>query len=133
MIGAFGDGEYLLPTSVNEIIRSLACRRFRAGTPDHEFPTWKPGRRRRGNDLAEPDQAFGSVWTAIVWSRWSISMLQDNPDDLDALIRKSELLIEQDQRQQALEVAGTSRNDRSGKPRDSAVERLGDARSIARQ
>lgn len=100
-IGVFGDGEYLLPTSTNEIIR--------VGLQDGKVLGRRKTRYPLGNLVAAGGEIVsqGPTKLSVAFGEQSLEptvnrRLAQNPDDVDALIRKSELLIERKDREQAL-------------------------------
>jgi outer membrane protein assembly factor BamB len=102
-VGVFGDGEYLLPTSTNEIIRISLADGTVLGRRQTRYPL--------GNLVAAGGEIIsqGPTKLSVAYGERSLEplvdqMLATNPQDLDALIRKSELLIERGGRKQALEL-----------------------------
>ena len=102
-VGVFGDGEYLLPTSTNEIIRIAVDNGKVLGRRKTRYPL--------GNLVAVGGEVISQSPTklSVAFGEKSLEplvneMLQRNPDDLEALIRKSELLIERGDRAQALQL-----------------------------
>ena len=106
--GMFGKDEYMVPTSSNQIIRvSLA---------DGKVIQRRNTRFPLGNLVAVGGEiitqsptalavAFGEATLEPIVNR----MLKDNPNDFEALVRKSELLIQRDQREEALDLLSRAR------------------------
>ncbi|TWT95557.1 outer membrane protein assembly factor BamB family protein [Neorhodopirellula pilleata] len=106
--GVFGKSSYFLPTSNNELIeistedgRVLARRQLR-------FPL--------GNLIAVGGEIISQATTtlAVAYGQQSLEptvngTLLEDPDDFFATVRKAELLLEQDQRDSALDMLGKAR------------------------
>ncbi len=107
-IGVFGDGEYLLPTSNNEIVRVSLQDGKVLGRRRTRYPL--------GNLIAAGGEIIsqGPTKLSVAFGEKSLEplvdrMLDQNPDDLEALIRKSELLIQRGQRTDALRLLDRAR------------------------
>jgi outer membrane protein assembly factor BamB len=107
-IGVFGEGEYLLPTSTNEIIR--------VSLDDGTVLGRRRTRYSLGNLVAVGGEIIsqGPTKLSVAFGERSLEplvdrMLEQNPNDLDALIRKSELLIERGDRVEALQLLQRAR------------------------
>ncbi len=106
--GVFGDGDYLLPTSTNELIRiSLA---------DGKVLQRRMTNYALGNLVAVDGQIIvqGVSRISVSYGEASIEplvneMLKKNPRDFEALVRKSELLIQRGKRREALELLAIAR------------------------
>ncbi len=107
-LGMFGDGEYLLPTTANQIIRiSLAD-----GTVIDRRATAFP----LGNLVAVDGEVISQAATSISVAFGEATleplvdrMLEEDPSNFDALVRKAELLIQHDARNEALELLARAR------------------------
>ncbi len=102
-VGVFGEGEYLLPTSTNEIIR--------VSLNDGTVLGRQRTRYSLGNLVAVGGEIIsqGPTKLSVAFGEQSLEplvdkMLEENPNDLDALIRKSELLIERGDRVEAIQL-----------------------------
>jgi len=106
--GVFGEGEYLLPTTANELIR--------ISLDDGRVLERRSTRFPLGNLIAVNGQLISQSPThlAVAYGERSLeprvnAVLQENPDDLDSLIRKAEILIQRESRSEALEVLARAR------------------------
>ncbi len=107
--GLFGDGEYLVPTTSDQIVRisledgtviERRTTRYPLGNliaVDGEIITQSP------TSLAV---AFGESTLEPIVNR----MLERDPDDFEALVRKSELLIQREKRDEALDLLARARD-----------------------
>ena len=106
--GVFGDGDYLLPTTGNQLIRislqdgSILERRTT------KFPL--------GNLVAVNGQLISqdATYLAVAYGERTLEprvsrALEKNPDDFQALIRQSEILIQRNRRPEALELLQRAR------------------------
>lgn len=108
-IGVFGADQYYLPTSTNELIAvSLA---------DGKVLERRTTQYPLGNLVAAGGELISQSPTtlSVAFGQRSLEplvnrMLAENPDDLEALIRKSELLIQRDDRRGALELLERARS-----------------------
>jgi len=106
--GVFGDGFYLLPTTSREIIR--------VSLDDGSVMDRRVTNYELGNMVAVNGEiitqgptklsvAFGEATLRPIVDR----MLEENPNDFDALVRKSELLIQEGQTAEALDLLAKAR------------------------
>ncbi len=107
-IGVFGDGEYLLPTSTNEIVRVSLADGTVLGRRQTQYSL--------GNLVAAGGEIIsqGPTKLSVAFGEQSLEplvdrMLEQDPSNLDALIRKSELLIQRGDRSQALQLLDRAR------------------------
>lgn len=107
-LGMFGDGEYLLPTTANQIIRIS----LEDGSVIDRRNTMYP----LGNLIAVDGEVISQSATslAVAFGEATLEplvnrMLEEDPNNFDALVRKSELLIQHDQRDEALELLARAR------------------------
>jgi len=112
--GVFGDGYYLLPTTSRQIIRiSLDDA---TGSPAGTVIDRRNTNYELGNMVAANGEiitqgptklsvAFGEATLVPMVNR----MLEENPNDFDALVRKSELLIQDGQLASSLELLARAR------------------------
>tara|TARA_R110002049_G_scaffold72490_2_gene187130 strand:- start:154357 stop:158934 length:4578 start_codon:yes stop_codon:yes gene_type:complete len=106
--GVFGDGEYLLPSTGNQLIR--------ISLDDGSVLERRATRFPLGNLVAVNGQLISqdATYLAVAYGERSLEprvsrALKENPDDFDALIRKSEILMQRDQRREALELLARAR------------------------
>ncbi|TWU59056.1 PQQ enzyme repeat protein [Rubripirellula tenax] len=106
--GVFGDGNYLVPTTTNQLVL--------ISLDDGSVIERRNTRYPLGNLVAIDGEvivqsptalsvAFGEATLEPIVNR----MLSENPDDFEALVRKSELLIQRNQRSEALELLERAR------------------------
>lgn len=107
-VGVFGDGDYLLPTTSNQLIRVSLDN----GTVLDRRNT----RYALGNLLAVDGNVVvqGITSLSVAYGEATLEpivnkMLDRDPDDFEALVRKSELLIQHGQRREALEMLARAR------------------------
>lgn len=106
--GVFGQDSYFVPTTTNQLVEiSLA---------DGSVIAKRNTRYPLGNLVAVDGEMIvqGPASLAVAYGEAALEpvvnrMLQENPDDFGALVRKSELLIQQGQRTEALEMLGRAR------------------------
>ena len=106
--GVFGDGEYLLPTSSNELIR--------VSLQDGSVRQRRATRYPLGNLVAVDGQVISQSPTtlAVAYGEAALepvvnAMLERDPNNFEALVRKSELLIQHGKRTEALELLAKAR------------------------
>ncbi len=106
--GVFGDGDYLLPTTSNQLIRiSLA---------DGDVIERRTTKYPLGNLVAVGGEIIvqGTSTVSVAYGEASLEplvtkILEKNPNDFGALVRKSELLIQRGERKEALELLARAR------------------------
>ena len=98
--GVFGDGSYLVPTTSNQIIQ--------VSTENGKVIQRRDTRFELGNLVATGGELIsqGPLSLAVAFGEVSLEpivnqMLAKDPDDFEALVRKSELLIQRGQRDEA--------------------------------
>ncbi|TWT70044.1 outer membrane protein assembly factor BamB family protein [Crateriforma conspicua] len=101
--GAFGDGDYLVPTTQQELIRISTADGSITGRKKVDFPL--------GNLVASGGELFSQTATEVVMASGVSSLqpdvrlrLEQNPDDVMALIDQAQLMLENGQRDQAVDV-----------------------------
>ena len=106
--GVFGDGEYLLPTTGNQIIQISLDTGAVIERRETRYPL--------GNLVAVDGEVISQSPTslAVAFGESTLEplvnqMLEKNPDDFDALVRKAELLIQRDERSAALQLLARTR------------------------
>ncbi len=107
-LGVFGDGDYFVPTSTNQIVRiSLAD-----GTVIDRRNTRYP----LGNLVAAGGEviAQGATSLSVAFGEATLEplvnkMLEQDPNNFDAMVRKSELLIQHGERDKALKYLERAR------------------------
>ena len=111
--GVFGDGFYLLPTTSRQILRIS----LDDGTVmDRRSTNYELGNMVAANGEiitqgpTKLSVAFGEATLVPMVNR----MLEENPNDFDALVRKSELLIQEGQIAQSLELLTKARQMQPG-------------------
>ncbi|MGB7327828.1 MAG: PQQ-binding-like beta-propeller repeat protein [Rubripirellula sp.] len=106
--GVFGKNTFLVPTTTNQLVE-LSLK-------DGSVLTKRSTRYPLGNLVAVDGEvivqgptsvsvAFGEATLEPIVNR----MLKANPDDFEAIVRKSELLLQRNQRREALEMLGRAR------------------------
>ncbi len=107
-LGVFGDGEYLVPTTANQIVR--------ISLKDGSVIDRRETRYPLGNLVAAEGEIISQSPTslAVAFGEATLEplvnqMLETNPNDFDALVRKSELLIQRGERTGALELLARAR------------------------
>ncbi|TWU49697.1 outer membrane protein assembly factor BamB family protein [Rubripirellula reticaptiva] len=106
--GVFGKNTYLVPTTTNQLVE-LSLK-------DGSVVTKRNTRYPLGNLVAVDGEvivqgptsvsvAFGEATLEPIVNR----MLKANPEDFEAIVRKSELLLQRNQRREALEMLGRAR------------------------
>ncbi len=106
--GMFGDGEYFLPTTNNQIIRVSLEDGTVLGRRSCNFSL--------GNLVAvdgkiisqSPTELAVALGEATLEPRVT-KLLAEDPDDFDALVRKSQLLIQRGEREEALQLLEKTR------------------------
>jgi outer membrane protein assembly factor BamB len=106
--GVFGKDSYFVPTTTNQLVEiSLA---------DGSVVAKRNTRYPLGNLVAVDGEMIvqGPTSLAVAYGEAALEpvvnrMLQENPDDFEALVRKSELLIQQGDRNEALQMLGRAR------------------------
>lgn len=106
--GVFGNESYFVPTTTNQLVEiSLA---------DGSVVAKRNTRYPLGNLVAVDGEMIvqGPASLTVAYGEAALEpvvnrMLQENPDDFTALVRKSELLIQQGERTEALEMLGRAR------------------------
>ena len=118
--GVFGGDDYFLPTTTNELIRVS----LRDGSVLQRRVTNYP----LGNLVAVGGEMISQSTTklAVAFGEATLeprveSMLAEDPDNFEALVRKSELLIQRGKRREALEILESAR---SRRPDSDAVHLL---------
>ena len=107
--GMFGEDAYYLPTTTNQVLRvsledgSLLDRRTTNFSLGNLLAV---GGKIISQSPTELAVAFGETSLEPEVSR----MLEENPDNFDALVRKSQLLIQRGQRREALSLLETTRS-----------------------
>lgn len=106
--GVFGAKSYFLPTSTDELIE--------ISTEDGRVVSRRNVRFPLGNLIAIDGEIIsqGTTTLAVAYGEQSLApvvnrMLKENPDDFFATVRKAELLLEQDQRDEALSLLSKAR------------------------
>ena len=106
--GVFGDGDYLLPTTGNQLIRISVADGSILERRTTKFPL--------GNLVAVNGQLISqdATYLAVAHGQRSLEpriskALKKNPDDFQALIRQSEILIQRNQRPEALRLLQRAR------------------------
>ncbi|MFK8114696.1 MAG: PQQ-binding-like beta-propeller repeat protein [Rubripirellula sp.] len=106
--GVFGKDNYLVPTTSNQIIR--------VSLKDGSVLDRRNTRFALGNLVAADGEiiAQGSSEISVAFGEATLEpivdrMLSKNPDDFEAIVRKSELLIQRGERDAALEMLGKAR------------------------
>ncbi len=106
--GVFGDGDYLIPTTSNQLIR--------ISLEDGKVLQRRNTRYPLGNLVAVGGEIIvqGSSTISVAYGEKSLEpliteMLKKDPNDFEALVRKSELLIQRGQRREALELLARAR------------------------
>ena len=107
--GVFGRGDYLLPTSTDELIR--------ISLKDGALLERRATKYSLGNLVAVDGEVIsqGTTSLAVAYGEKSLEPLVDaklrkDPHDFDAIVRKSELLIQSGDRRGALELLARARN-----------------------
>ncbi|KAA1262044.1 Outer membrane protein assembly factor BamB [Rubripirellula obstinata] len=110
--GVFGKDDYIVPTTTNELIR--------VSLKDGSVLQRRSTRYPLGNMVAvEGDIIVQSpTMLAVAFGEKTLEPIVDrrlaeNPDDFDALVRKSELLIQKGQRREALDMLRRAREQQS--------------------
>jgi outer membrane protein assembly factor BamB len=106
--GVFGDGDYLLPTSSNQLIR--------VSLDDGRVLQRRSTRYALGNLVAIDGKIIsqGASSLAVAYGEASLEpivseLLNKDPNNFEALVRKSELLIQHGKRREALELLSRAR------------------------
>ncbi len=101
--GVFGNNEYFLPTSANQLIQ--------IALDDGSVLARRTVRYPLGNLVAVGGEIISQAATrlSVAYGEaslepWVNSILDKNPQDYDALVRKAELMIQRDKRREALEL-----------------------------
>ncbi len=104
--GVFGQNDYFLPTSANN---TSSNELVRISLEDASVVERRKTRYRLGNLIATDGDVIsqGPTTLAVAFGEQSLEPNVDarllmNPDDFDALVRKSELLIQREKRREAL-------------------------------
>lgn len=107
-VGVFGENEYFVPTTSNQIVAISLQDGSVTGRRDTRYPL--------GNLVAADGEIIAQSATALLVAFGEATleplvnrMLEENPNDFDALVRKSELLIQHDDRQAALDLLARAR------------------------
>lgn len=112
-LGVFGDSDYLLPTTANQIVRVSLDDGSVLDRRETRFPL--------GNLVAVDGEviAQGPTSLAVAYGEATLEplvreILEKNPDDFHALVRKSQLLIQRGDRKQALKLLSRAREIKPG-------------------
>jgi outer membrane protein assembly factor BamB len=110
--GVFGKDDYIVPTTTNELIR--------VSLKDGSVLQRRSTRYPLGNMVAVAGDIIvqSPTMLAVAFGEKTLEpiveqRLAENPDDFDALVRKSELLIQKGQRREALEILRRARSQQS--------------------
>lgn len=106
--GIFGDGDYIVPTTTGELVR--------VSTETGEVLQRRSTRYPLGNLVAIDGDIIvqGSTQLSVAFGEKTLEpmvnrRLAENPDDFDAMVRMSELLIQKGKRREALDLLKRAR------------------------
>ncbi|NND98913.1 MAG: PQQ-binding-like beta-propeller repeat protein, partial [Pirellulaceae bacterium] len=110
--GVFGDNDYLVPTSANQLIR--------IALDDGKVLERRATQYPLGNLLAVDGEVIsqGATSLSVAYGEASLeplvnAMLKEDPTNFEALVRKAELLIQRDSRREALKLLQRARDVKS--------------------
>ena len=108
-LGVFGTDSYFLPTTANQIVQISLADGSVSGRRTTHYPL--------GSLVAVDGEIIvqGATSLAVAFGEATLEplvnqMLQKDPDNFDAIVRKSELLIQHGERRQAMEFLARARN-----------------------
>ncbi|TWT79068.1 Outer membrane protein assembly factor BamB [Planctomycetes bacterium CA13] len=106
--GVFGISTYLLPTTTNQIVK--------VSLEDGSVMDRRDVNFQLGNLIAVDGELISQAATTLSVAYGEVSLgpkveraLKENPDDTQAMIRKAELMLQEEKRQEALELLAQAR------------------------